>query len=189
MSQTAQAVSRSEFPAPGVYDIDPAHSTLGAVARHLMFTKVRGSFGEFSGALNVDADPTRSTVEATISAASVDTGQPQRDEHLRSPDFLDVEKYPEISFKSSRIEDLGEGRLRVTGDFTIHGVTNELVLDGVYEGDGTDPWGGQRVMFSATGSFDREAYGMTWNQALETGGVLVSKKFDLELEIAAVLRK
>jgi polyisoprenoid-binding protein YceI len=122
----------------------------------------------------------------TIDPASIDTGDAQRDAHLRSPDFFDVEKFPTASFKSTRIEDAGGDRYRVTGDLTLRGVTRPVVLNATYEGTGKDPWGGERAGFSASVTVDRKDFGLEWNKALETGGLLVGEKVELTLEVEAV---
>ena len=169
------------------WNIDPVHSGINFSVRHMVVSKVRGRFTKYSGTLAIDdADLTRSTVEATIDAASIDTGTAQRDTHLRSPDFLDVERYPEITFRSTRVEGDSPGGFRLEGDLTVHGVTRPVVLDVEYHGWTTDPWGGRRAGFSASTEVDREDFGLTWNVAIESGGVLVGKKAHLELEIEAV---
>lgn len=178
-----------EAPAPGDWKIDPAHSEAAFVARYLMVTKVRGVFREFSGMVHIAEVPEESWVEVTIKAASIDTGTPDRDKHLRSPDFLDVERFPEIRFKSTKIELTGGMELRVTGDLTIRDVTKPVVLDAEFQGIALDPWGGTRAAFSATTEIDREEFGASWNMALETGGWLVSKKVRIELEAQAVVAK
>ena len=169
----------------GTWTIDPAHSSAEFVARHLMVSKVRGRFGEFSGAIEVADDPTESTARATITAASVTTGDDTRDGHIRSADFFDVENFPTIEFASTGIEQKGSDWL-VHGDLTIRGITNPVTLKAEFYGLTTDPWGNERIGFSATTTVDRESWGLTWNQALETGGVLLSKDVKLELEIQAI---
>jgi len=177
-----------QTPGPGTWKLDPAHTVIGAVARHLMVTKVRGHFGSFDGAIHVAETPEESWAELEVDAASIDTGVEQRDGHLRSPDFLDVERYPKIRFRSTTVERTGEDSLRVTGDLTIRHVTRPVVLDVTYHGLVGDPWGGQRAGFALRGEIDREAFGMTWNVALESGGVLVSKKIQLEIDVEAALQ-
>jgi polyisoprenoid-binding protein YceI len=152
----------------------------------MVVSKVRGRFGEFSGAIHIDEDPTRSWAEATINAASIDTGAPDRDGHLRAPDFLDVETYPEITFKSTSLSHEGGGKWKAVGDLTIRGVTKPVTLEVEFGGVGRDPFGNTKALFSATGRIDREAYGMTWNQALETGGVLVGKEIAIDLNAQVV---
>jgi polyisoprenoid-binding protein YceI len=173
---------------PGIYEIDPAHSSITAVARHLVFTKVRGTFGDFSGTITI-ADPIEdSKVEAVIQASTIDTRQPQRDEHLRSGDFLDVEKFPTIEFRTTKIESRSDDRFAVHGDLTIRGVSSPVVIDATFLGPQIDPWGNKRIIFEGKTSITREDFGITWNQALETGGVLVSSKLEIELEVQATPR-
>jgi polyisoprenoid-binding protein YceI len=176
-------------PAPGTYDLDKAHTTVEFIARHLMITKVRGRFSEFSGEIHVAEVPEESSVAVTIDAASVDTSQDQRDAHLRSADFLDVENHPTLTFTSTRVELAGDDHWKVTGDLTIMGKTNPVVLDVEFDGANTTPWGTQAVAFSASTEIDREEWGLTYNQALETGGVVVGKKVRIELNVEAVLRQ
>ena len=177
----------SEFKIPaGDWDFEPNHTSIEAVARHMMFTKVRGKFTEFSGTVHVGDTPEESRVEITIQAPSIDTGVAARDAHLRSPDFLDVEKYPTLSFRSTKVVAAGEDGLAVTGDLTIRDVTKPITLDVKFEGTAVDPWGGTRAIFSASAELAREEWGMTWNAALEAGGVLVSKTFQIEIEAQAV---
>jgi polyisoprenoid-binding protein YceI len=182
-----RTVEGIEAPAAGTWNIDLAHSELAFVARYLMVTKVRGGFGEFSGTLHIAEAPEASWVEVTIKAASIDTGTPDRDKHLRSADFLDVERFPELRFKSTKVELTGGTGLKVTGDLTIRDVTKQVVLDAEFQGIAKDPWGGTRAAFSATTEIDREEFGASWNVALETGGWLVSKRIRLELEAQAIL--
>jgi polyisoprenoid-binding protein YceI len=181
---SSSTVSRRE-----TWSVDASHSSVGFVARHMLISKVHGTFKSFDGRLELDeSDLTRSAIEVTIDATSVDTAEPKRDAHLRSADFFDVEKYPSLTFRSSQIEKRGDG-FAVTGDLTIHGVTREVVLDVNLEGRGKDPWGGERIAFTARTSVRREDFGLTWNQLLETGGVLVSSKIDIELDVQAVKAK
>jgi polyisoprenoid-binding protein YceI len=186
------AITRSwkglDIPVPGTWEFDPAHTSIFVVGRHSMIVKVRGRFNEFSGRIHVAESPEDSWVEATIQAASVDSGVQMRDDHMRSPDFLDVERFPTFSFRSTGME-LGErSTFRVAGDLTILDVTREVELDVEYEGATIDPWGNPRIGFSATGEFEREAFGMTWNQVLERGW-LVGKEFGLEIDVAAILQR
>ena len=183
--EPTRVVDGIEIPAPGRWEIDSAHSRVGAVARHLMVTKVRGSFGVFGGAIEVGERPEDSRVEVRIDAASIDTGSSDRDQHLRSADFLDVERFPEITFVSTKVERAGETGLRLTGDLTIRGVSRSVTLDAEFDGLIGDPWGGKRVAFTATTELEREAWGMTWNVAIEKGGVLVSKKIQVEIDVQA----
>lgn len=177
------------IPAPGDYVIDQAHTVVSFVARHMMVSKVRGYFREFSGMIHVAEDPLQSSAEICIKAASIDTGTEMRDNHLRSPDFLISEKHPELTFRSTRIEP-GEGtNFKVHGELTIKEATRPVVLDVEYEGAIPDMRGGTRVAFSAATEIDREEFDITWNQAIETGGVVVGRKVKIELEIAAVQSK
>ena len=175
-----------EIPQAGSWAIDAAHSTVSFVAKHMMVSKVRGSFKNVTGELHVADTIEGSSVEAVIDAASIDTGTEQRDAHLRSPDFLDVERFPELRFKSKQVERTGPTTLKVVGDLSIRDVTRPVVLDVEYEGQVPNMHGGLRAAFSATTEIDRDAFGITWNMALETGGVLVGKRVKIELEIAAV---
>ena len=171
----------------GTYVLDPAHSRIGFVARHAMVTKVRGQFNEFEGKAVVDpADFGRSTVELTIQTASIDTRNEQRDGHLRSNDVLAMEEYPQITFVSTAVEQAGPTGFEVTGDLTIKGVTNPVTIPFEFEGAATDPFGNQRFGFEGSVVINRTDYGVTWNAALETGGVLVSDKITLEFEISAI---
>jgi polyisoprenoid-binding protein YceI len=173
----------------GTWKLDRNHTVVGAVARHLMVTKVRGAFKVFEGAIHVGDSVQDSWAELDIDAASIDTGVEDRDNHLRSPDFLDVERFPKITFRSTHVEQTGPNTLRVTGDLTIRDVTRPVTLDVTYEGLVPDPWGGTRAGFTMTGALEREDWGMTWNVALESGGLLVSKKVDLEIEAQALQPK
>ena len=169
------------------WNIDATHSGINFSIRHMVVSKVRGRFAKYSGALTLDdGDLTRSVVEATIDAASIDTGTPQRDAHLRSPDFFDVERFPELRFRSTRVEKLDDVRYRVVGDLTIRDVTREISLDVEYGGQAKDPWGNERVGFVAKAAFDRKDFGLQWNQVLEAGGVLVGDRVDIELEVQGV---
>ena len=169
------------------WSIDPGHSAVHFGVRHMMFTKVRGRFTRWTGELRLDpAHLPSSSVEVTIEAASIDTGDAQRDGHLRSADFLDAEKFPTLTFRSTKIEDVGDGKLRVSGDLTIQGVTRAVVLDTEYAGRVKDPWGNDRAGFTARTAIDRTDFGLRWNQALETGGLLVGNKVEIELEVEAV---
>ena len=182
---TASAPALTEL--TGTYTLDPAHTRIGFVARHAMVTKVRGSFDEFAGTAVLDgANPANSRVEVTIEAASIDTRNAQRDEHLRSNDFLAMQEYPKITFASTGVRQAGESTFEVTGDLTIKGVTNEITIPFEFEGSATDPFGNQRVGFEGSVTINRRDYGVTWNAALEGGGVLVSDKVTLEFEISAI---
>jgi polyisoprenoid-binding protein YceI len=153
----------------------------------MVVAKVRGRFGSWTGSVKLDEqDLTRSELDVQIDASSIDTGNEQRDTHLRSADFLDVERFPNLRFQSTRVENAGAERFRVLGKLTIHGVTREVTLEVERGGQGKDPWGNQRVGFSASTSILRSDFGLTWNQALETGGVLVADRVDIELDVQAV---
>ncbi len=168
------------------WDIDVGHSAIHFWVRHLVISKVHGRFARWTGAIDLDReDLTRSSVDVKIDAASIDTQVADRDAHLRSPDFLDVAKYPELSFRSRRIEKTGES-YRVTGDLTLHGVTREVTLEAEFAGTARDPWGNERAAFAAKTSLDRRDYGLTWNAALEAGGVLVGEKVEISIELEAV---
>jgi polyisoprenoid-binding protein YceI len=188
---TAAALSTRTFngiaiPQAGTFTIDPAHTTVSFVARHLMVSKVRGTFGEVSGSITIGDDPLASGVTATIGAASVSTGAADRDGHVRSADFLDVEKYPTLQFSSLRVESKEGNEFTVVGDLTIRGVTREVELAVEFEGVARSPWGAEVLGFTAKTQIDREDFGITWNAALETGGVLVSRKITIEIEAEAV---
>lgn len=170
---------------PGIWNIDPSHTAVTFVARHLVITKVRGKFGEVTGALTIAEDKFASTVEATIGMASVTTGDDGRDEHLKSADFFDVETYPTMTFVSTGIR--GDGAEYVlTGDLSIKGVSKSVELDLEFEGVSPDPWGGTRVGFSATGEINRRDFGLNFDVKLDTGGALVSEKIKIEIEAQAV---
>jgi polyisoprenoid-binding protein YceI len=168
------------------WKLDPVHSIVEFSAKHLMITTVKGRITDVEGTIYTDEkDPKNSSVEATLKAISIDTRTDQRDQHLRSADFLNVEKFPEIKFRSTRIE--GQKKeFKLTGDLTIRDVTKPITLDVQFEGETKDPWGGLRVGFSAKGKIDRRDWGLTWNQALETGGVVVGNDIKIELEVQAV---
>jgi polyisoprenoid-binding protein YceI len=169
------------------WNIDATHSGINFSIRHMVVSKVRGRFAKYTGKVDLDdGDLTRSFVEATIDASSIDTGTPQRDAHLLSPDFFDVETFPELRFRSTRIEKGAGDRYRVVGDLTIRDVTREVSLDVEYGGRAKDPWGNERIGFVATTSLDRKDFGLGWNQLLEAGGVLVGDHVDVELEVQAV---
>jgi polyisoprenoid-binding protein YceI len=169
------------------WKFDLTHSNVGFSARHLMVAKVRGHFASWSGTLEIDEEnPAASKVDVSIDAASIDTKEADRDKHLKSPDFLEVEKFPHITFKSTKVERKSKTDLVVTGDLTIRDTTRSVTLDVEYAGRAKDPWGGERVGFSATTSINRKDYGLVWNVALETGGFLVGDKIDIALEIEAI---
>lgn len=170
----------------GTYALDPSHSRIGFVTRHAMVTKVRGSFNDFEGTATTGEGLADPSIDVTIQVASVDTRSADRDAHLRSGDFFDVEKYPTITFRSTKIDAVDAGTLRVTGDLTIKDVTRPVTIDFEYNGSATDPFGNERVGLEGSVVVNRKDFGLTWNAALETGGVLVSEKVTLEFEVSAV---
>ncbi len=177
-------MSVQTLPQTGTWVVDPTHSQIEITARHLMVSKVRGTFKDFSGTINVADTPEDSSVEVTIEAGSIDTGTVDRDAHLRSPDFLDAESFPTITFRSTNIERDGS-KYNLTGDLTIKGVTKPVTLEMDYLGVTADPWGNEKAAFTAEGTFNREDWGLNWNVALEAGGWLVSKTFDIEITVQA----
>jgi len=183
---TESTTDTSTAPQAGTYAIDAAHTEVGFKVRHLMVSKVRGSFTDVAGTVTIADDPLQSSVAVTVQLASIDTRDEQRDAHLRGGDFFDVEQNPTMAFRSTGVRPVGGNRYEVDGELSLLGVTRPLVLHVSYEGAGKDPWGGSRVGFTARGELDREEFGLTWNQALETGGVLVGKKVEIELEVEAV---
>jgi polyisoprenoid-binding protein YceI len=170
---------------PGVWNIDASHTTIGFVARHLMVSKVRGRFGAFSGKLTIADDPLDSTVEATADTASVTTGDDGRDGHLKSADFFDVENFPAINLASTGIDKNGSNYVLHT-ELTIKGTTKPVDFELEFEGVTADPWGGTRAGFSAEAEVNRKDWGLEWNVALETGGLLVSEKIKIQLEVEAI---
>ena len=169
------------------WNIDLSHSAIGFAARHMVVSKTRGRFAKFGGQIQFDpSDLSKGSVSVEIEPASVDTGDAQRDGHLRSADFFDVEKFPKATFESIKVIDEGEGRLSIHGHLTLHGVTRPVVLEATYEGSGKDPWGGERAGFSAKTTLDRRDFGITFNKALDQGGVLVGDKVELTLEVEAI---
>ncbi|MGC3955262.1 MAG: YceI family protein [Propionicimonas sp.] len=171
----------------GTYNYDPSHSRVGFVARHAMVAKVRGSFDEVTGSATIDgANPAASSLEVTIQAASIDTRDANRDAHLRSADFFDVEQYPTITFVGTGFEITDDSTVEVTGDLTIRGVTKSVTVPFEFGGAAVDPFGNERIGFEGVLVVNRKDWGLTWNAALEAGGVLVSEKVTLELEVSAV---
>ena len=183
-----EATTNLTVPTSGVWQLDTAHSTIGFVARHLMVTKVHGRFERFTSEVDLGDELGKLTAKATIEAASISTGDERRDGHLRGADFFDVEKYPTIGFVTTAVTELGGNRFQLTGDLTIRDVTNPVELDVEYLGINKSPWGQTVASFVAKGEIDRELWGLTWNQALESGGVLVSKKIQIDIEAEAVLQ-
>jgi len=177
----------SVLPGPGVYDIDAKHTAVEFVARHLMISRVRGRFEDVAGVITVAEVPEESSVEVTVGAASVSTGETQRDAHLRSGDFFDVETHPQWTFRSTAVAADGD-HWKVAGDLTIRGVTHPVTLDVEFDGANVTPWGTVAIGFTAAAEIDREQWGLTWNQALETGGVVVGRKIRIELSVEAVAR-
>ncbi|MFC5822315.1 YceI family protein [Nonomuraea insulae] len=170
------------IPAAGTYNLDAAHTRIGFVVKHMMVSKVRGHFETFSGSVTIAENPLDSTAELTIDAGTINTGAPDRDGHLRSDDFLAADKFPKITFRSTRVVSHSGDEFTVVGDLTIREVTKEVELTVEYGGAGNNPWGQAVWGFSIATEFDREDFGLTWNQALETGGVLVGKKIKIEIE-------
>ena len=170
----------------GDYTLDHTHTRIGFVARHAMVTKVRGAFNEFEGTARIDSDLSKSSAQLTIKAASIDTRNADRDGHLRSNDFFDMENHPEITFASTGVRQTDDTTVQVTGDLTIKGVTKPVTVDFEYQGSATDPFGNERVGFEGAVTINRKDWGVNWNAALETGGVLVSEKVTLEFEVSAV---
>ncbi|MEU3348369.1 YceI family protein [Streptomyces sp. NPDC006700] len=171
----------------GEYTIDPSHTTLGFVARHAMVTNVKGKFNDFTGALHLDGtDPAGSTASIDVTMDSIDTGSADRDGHLKSADFFKTEEFPQMTFRSTKAEALGGDDYRITGDLTILGVTKPLTIDLEFNGAAKDPFGNERVGFEGKAEILRSEWGLTWNAALETGGVLVSDKIKLSFDISAV---
>jgi polyisoprenoid-binding protein YceI len=171
----------------GTYTLDTSHTRIGFSARHAMVTKVRGAFNEFEGTAQLpSADPSTWSVQVTIQVHSIDTRNEQRDGHLRSNDFLSMDEYPAITFTSTNVEQVADDTFRVTGDLTIKGVTRPIAIDFEYQGAATDPFGNTRLGFEGSVAISRKDYGITWNATLETGGVLVSDKVELEFEVSAV---
>ncbi|MFI5955182.1 YceI family protein [Cryptosporangium sp. NPDC051539] len=182
---TAPAFTLSDL--TGEYTLDPTHTRIGFVARHAMVTKVRGSFNEFEGSAVVDGDnPEKSSAKIVIKAASIDTRNEQRDGHLRTNDFLDPETYPEITWASTAVKAVDGDNYEVTGDLTIKGVTKSITIPFAFEGAAKDPFGNVRIGFEGSVTINRQDFGITWNAALETGGVLVSDKITLEFEVSAI---
>ncbi len=177
-----------QIPAAGTYDMDAAHKRVGFVARHLMVSKVRGQFAEASAVITIAEDPLQSSVTASITAASIETGAVDRDNHLRSGDFFEAEKYPTLDFRSTGIKSHSGAEFVLDGELTIKGVTKPVELVVEFEGAGQSPYGFSVFGFSASTEIDREDWGLTWNMALETGGVMISKKIKIEIEGEAIRR-
>lgn len=183
MSDTTQAIADLS----GDYVIDPAHTRIGFVARHAMVTKVRGSFTEFEGKVHLDEqDPAQSSAQITIKVHSIDTGNADRDGHLRSNDFFAMDAFPEITFTSTAAEKVGDEDFKLIGDLTVKGVTNPVTIDFEYQGSAKDPYGNLRAGFEGKATINRTDFGVTTNLALETGGVLVGDKITLEFDVSLI---
>ena len=170
----------------GTYTVDPTHSSVEFAVKHLGIATVRGTFASFEGTLELGEDLSQATADGVVEVATLDTKEPTRDEHLRSADFFDAERYPQIGFRSTDIRATDEDEFEIVGDLTMHGVTRSIKLKAEVQGTETDPWGNERVGLEVTGSLSRGDYGMTFNQALGSGNVLVSDKVKLRLDISAV---
>jgi len=189
MSTSTPSTATATTAAVTTWAIDPAHSVVELAVQHMMFSTVKGRFANVAGTIVLnEADLSASSVSAEIDASSIDTGEAQRDGHLRSGDFLDVEAYPTITFRSTGVVPRGRDRFILVGELTIRGVTQEVSLEAELVGKATDPWGGQRAGFAASTAINRKEFGLTWNQALEAGGVLVSDQVKISLEIQATLQ-
>jgi polyisoprenoid-binding protein YceI len=181
-----RTVDGVEVPAAGTYALDPSHSSVGFSVRHLMVSKTKGRFGEVSATITIADDPLASSVEVEIDPSTVDTRDEARDAHLRGADFLDVEQHPTITYRSTKVTPDAKGRWNVEGELTVRGVTVAVPMSVSFEGGTVDPWGNARIGFEAHTEVDREAFGLTWNQALETGGVLVGKTVKIDIEAEGV---
>ena len=170
----------------GTWTADPSHSTVGFAVKHMGIATVRGEFNEFTGTIEIGDDLSTAKAYGTVKVESVDTKEPQRDDHLRSPDFFDAAQYPELTFESTSIEALDDEEFRITGNLTIHGVTNEIILHADVQGTDTDPWGNERAGLEIIGQLSRGDYDMQFNQALGSGNMLVADKVKLSLDISAV---
>jgi polyisoprenoid-binding protein YceI len=170
-----------------IWQLDTTHSSIGFTVRHMVVAKVHGSFGRFMGQLTLNGEAlTTGSVEVEIDTASINTGVEARDNHLRSADFFDVARFPTLRFRSQRVEQVEQDRYRVVGELTLRDVTREVVLETEFLGQVKDPFGNQRLAFSARTSIDRRDFGLGWNKALEAGGVLVGERVDISLDVQAV---
>lgn len=184
--QASASVATLPNIAPGTYAVDPAHSEVGFRVRHLGLSNVEGEFESVDGTISVpDGDLSAMKIVATIDASSINTNNTDRDDHLRSPDFFEVDQHPEITFTSTAVEPLGEDRFLLRGDLTMRGVTRPVELEGEYVGAATDPYGNEKIGIAAEGKINRKDFGLTWNQALEAGGVLVGEEVTLVLDVQA----
>ncbi|MFI1602861.1 YceI family protein [Streptomyces griseofuscus] len=183
----AQAAGPDLTALTGDYTIDPAHTTIEFVARHAMVTNVRGSFQDFSGSLHLDGqDPAKSTATLDVTMASIDTGNADRDGHLKSADFFKIDEFPTMTFRSTKAESLGGEDYRITGDLSLLGVTRPITIDLEFNGVAKDPFGNERAGFEGKAELLRSEWGLTWNAALETGGVLISDKIKLNFDVSAI---
>jgi len=179
-------MSAAAAPTATTWKLDPSHTTVEFSAKHMMFTTVKGRFADVEGTITVPGSTLDgASVVATMKTASIDTRTEQRDQHLRSADFLDAENFPEITFKSTKLNGTKE-KFAMTGDLTIRGTTRPVTLDVTYEGTGIDPWGNERMGFSASGKIDRREFGLVWNQALEAGGVLVGNDIKIQIDAQVI---
>lgn len=185
-ASVTRTIAGREFPAPGTWQFDVGHSRVGFEGRHLMVAKVRGVFTEFSGTIRIAEVPEESSAEVTIAAASLGSGFKDRDDHLRSADFLDAERYPAITFRSTSLRHRAGALWEATGDLTIRGVTRPVALAIEFAGGVTDPWGNEKIGLSATAEIDRTQWGLTWNMALEGGGIVAGKTIKLEIDVEAI---
>ena len=183
---STRAVNGLTLPSTGTFVLDKSHTEVGFIARHLMVSKVRGRFTDFEGTIVVADDPSESSVEVIIQAASINTNDENRDKHVRTNDFLSTDEFPALTFRSTKVELSSGGDWKVNGDLTVRGVTRPIVLDVQFEGVIQDPWGNQRLGFTASGEIDRNDFGVSFNAALEAGGFVVSPKIKLEIEAEAV---
>jgi polyisoprenoid-binding protein YceI len=175
------------LPETSTWQLDASHSSIGFSVRHLMIATVKGSFGKYEASFSGDeSDLSKARVNVTIDASSIDTSNEQRDGHLRSPDFFDVEKFPSIEFVGKKVIGNAFGEFKIIGDLTLHGVTKEITLDATFEGRAKDPWGNSRLGYAAKGKINRSEFGLTWNQALEAGGVMVSDEVKISVEASFV---
>jgi polyisoprenoid-binding protein YceI len=187
-SVSSRTFDGTPVPAPGAFTLDPVHSTVGFAVRHLMVAHVKGRFGSVTGTVVIGDDPLASWVEVSVETATIDTGDEQRDAHLRSPDFFDVEAHPMMTFASSKLRPSGGSCFELEGELTIKGVSRPVTLDARLEGIGVDPWGNERAGFSARAEIDRDAWGLTWNQTLGAGGVLIGRSVAIEIDAEIVRR-
>jgi polyisoprenoid-binding protein YceI len=185
-STATRDVGGVEIPHPGTYTIDPSHTNVGFVARHMMVSKTRGRLPSVSGSVTIGDHPLESSVAVSIDTGDLDTGDGRRDAHLRSADFFEVERFPTITYRSHAVREARPGRWEVDGDLTVRDVTRPVTLEVTFEGGLVDPMGNARIGFSAAAEIDRYDFGLTWNQALEGGGLIVGRKVTLEIEVEAV---